>query len=74
MSTCIAIVQFSEEADTYKLRIGETILELPDTLAQEIEQAINSVSAFNVEHVLVARNLWAGKYECSPDIVEVGYE
>ena len=74
MTASIAMVQYLKSDDSYKMRIGDELFDLPSSMSDAIGSAIGKVEPFNTVHAMVAREIWDGEMECDPDIVEVGYD
>ncbi len=74
MTASIAIIQYSVSDDSYKMRIGDELIDLPSELTDKIGIAVGKVGEFNTEHAMIAHEIWEGDFKCEPDIIEVGYE
>jgi len=72
MTASIALIQYQVKTDSYALRIGNDLVELPSSLTDKIGAAIGKVGEFNTEHAMIAHDIWDGKLECDPDMFEVG--
>jgi hypothetical protein len=66
--TCIAIVQSTDKG--YRFRIGGDVIELPEGLNEEITEALESVTEFNAEYAIAARQMWDGIYITDSEDVE----
>lgn len=74
MTASIAVIQYQKSDDSYKMRIGDELFDLPSSMSDSIGVAIGKVEPFNTVHAMVAREMWSGDFECDPDVIEFGYE
>lgn len=68
----LTIIQYIKENDAYRMRIGESIIDLPSSLTDQIGSALETIEPFNTCHAMIAHDIWNGQMEFEPDIMEIG--